>query len=279
MSNSTQLSSSALIGENLFLRLAEPGVKIGKIHSVFSNGFNLQFKHQLVFVGKHGTGLSAFGLTIAARPFEVLKQSLTAGQMVRIQADTWTFYTRPQIKTLILTQVDMMDLSIPHVTMPQIQASGLVSEIERARALDLSGFKQSQPLLALFQKWLSWSLDDDRSDLVRQLIGAGVGLTPTGDDFLQGMVLMEQALDLPGDLQAEVLEQLENRQTTDVSQAYYEALFAGEVNQSWVTLLQEIQLGTEASLGPIILEIQAYGSTSGNDILVGVLTFLQQIKD
>lgn len=279
MSNSTQFSSSVVIGRSLFLRLAEPGVKIGKIHSVFPNGFNLRLKHQLIFVGKQGSNLSAFGLMLAAKPFEAIRQSLFVGQMVRLQADTWTFYTRPQIKTLILKQHDVVDLNIPRVTLQQIQASGLVSGIEQARALDLSGFKQSEQLLSILQKWHRQSSQDDRSVLVRQLIGAGIGLTPTGDDFLQGMMLMEQALGLPGDLQASVLEQLETRQTTDVSQAYYQALFAGEVNQSWVALLLEVQLGAEANLRWMIQEIQAYGSTSGNDILVGVLTFLQHIKD
>lgn len=279
MTKSNQLSSSVVLSRSIALRLNESGVKMGKIHSVFPNGFNLVLNKKLVFVGKHGSNLSAFGLTIEARPFERIRQQLEVGQMVRLHTDYWTFYTRPHVLTLQLKDKSSLDLTVPNVTLQHLIDSQLVSVIKAAGAFALSGFNQSEQLQNQYHAWLEENANSDRSVVIRQLIGAGVGLTPTGDDFLQGMMLIEMALGQSDQLRTAVQKELNLRKTTDVSEAYYQALFEGQVNQSWVDLLIEIQKGKAAELEPIVKQIQAYGATSGNDILVGVLTYIQEIQN
>lgn len=279
MTNSNQLSSSIILSHSVALRLNDSGVQMGKIHSVFPNGFNLVLNNKLVFVGKHGSNLSAFGITIEANPFEKIRPQLAVGQMVRLHTDYWTFYTRPYVLTLQLKDKKTLKLTVPNVTLQQIADSDLVAVINAAGAFALSGFGESEQLRQHYTSWLEGDTSNDRSSIIRQLIGAGIGLTPTGDDFLQGMMLMEMALGLSDHLRTAVKKELSMRQTTDVSEAYYEALFAGQVNQSWVNLLHAIQNGKAAEIKPIVKQIQAYGATSGNDILVGVVTYIKEIQD
>lgn len=114
--------------------------------------------------------------------------------------------------------------------------------------------------------------------LVRDLVGAGIGLTPSGDDFLQGMVLIESSLGERTTLRQQVEAVLQDRTTTAVSHAYYSALFAGKVNLSWVKLLRAVkEQASVATITALVQDIQHYGATSGNDILVGIATGLKSI--
>ncbi len=253
-----------------------------KVHSVFPNGFNLIMEQQLIFIGKHGSDLSAFGLTLDARVFDQLKAVLVVGQRVRLSAIAWTFYTRPILLQLVPGNFKKIAVEIVPVSRELFKASPLVDIIETADVFRQSGFARSPELMELLEIWQA-KADDTGSllqpDIVRQLIGAGIGLTPSGDDFLQGMLLVEQAMSAEPSLENCVQAALKDRSTTAVSVAYYQALFAGKVNTSWVNLLTAVK-GTQdqvADLTAAVHQIQQYGATSGNDILLGIQMALKFI--
>lgn len=254
-----------------------------KVHSVFPNGFNLELKGQLIFIGKHGADLSAFGLTIAAAAFSQLHSTLLAGQRVRITPTVWTFYTRPTLIQLFPSNFKKIAVDIVRISLDQLKASRLSECIKAADVFSNSGFypsNQSKDLLDLLDQWqqvVRHSGNLVQPDLLRQFIGAGIGLTPSGDDFLQGMLLIEQAIGQSDALAQCVQHALQERSTTDVSLAYYHALFAGKVNTSWVNLLTAVKEGDQANLKAAVHQIQAYGATSGNDILLGIWNVLKFI--
>lgn len=251
-----------------------------KVHSVFPNGFNLDLKGQLIFIGKHGSDLSAFGLTLDARVFNELQRTIVVGQRVRITATTWTFYTRPTLLQLVPSNLKKVAVDIVPVTLEHLKSSPLEATIEAADVFAQSGFAQSIALNQLLDQWqqaVRRSGHLVQPDLIRQFIGAGMGLTPSGDDFLQGMLLIEQAIGKDDGLAQCVQQALQERTTTAVSLAYYQALFAGKVNTSWVDLLTALIEGREGNLTAAVQQIQAYGATSGNDILLGMLNVLKFI--
>lgn len=257
-----------------------------KVHSVFPNGFNLDLKGQLIFIGKHGADLSAFGLAIEAAAFSQLHSTLLVGQRVRITPTVWTFYTRPSLIQLFPSNFKKIAVDIVQISLDQLKASCLNEYIEAADVFNKSGFSQShqspqsRDLLNLLDQWqqvVRHSGNLVQPDLLSQFIGAGIGLTPSGDDFLQGMLLIEQAIGQSDALAQCVQQALQERSTTDVSLAYYHALFAGKVNTSWVNLLTAVKEGQQASLKAAVQQIQAYGATSGNDILLGMLNVLKFI--
>lgn len=247
-----------------------------KVHSVFPNGFNLELKGQLIFVGKHGGDLSAFGLTIEKGAFEKLSAHLEVGQIVKITPKIWTFYTRPTLLQLVPSKFSKVFLDIPMVTREDLRNSQLLMIIEEVKALEASGFSVSEGLMTTLKSWPNTG--EVPVKLVRDLVGAGIGLTPSGDDFLQGMILIESALGERTTFRQQVEVVLQDRTTTAVSHAYYSALFAGKVNLSWVKLLRAVkEQASVATITALVQDIQHYGATSGNDILVGIATGLKSI--
>lgn len=247
-----------------------------KVHSVFPNGFNLELKGQLIFISKHGEDVSAFGLTLEKRVFEQLSAHLQVGQRVKMTPELWTFYTRPTLLQLVPSKLNKVVLDIPKVTREDLRNSQLLTIIEEVRALENSGFAHSENLMTALKQWSHE--DEIPEQLIRDLVGAGIGLTPSGDDFLQGLLLIESALGEKKRLCQQVETVLKDRTTTAVSHAYYSALFAGKVNLSWVNLLRAVKAqASVATITALVQDIQHYGATSGNDILVGIATGLKSI--
>lgn len=281
MNNHSLTFEKAYISSYVRQLILQQGSIQARIHSIFSNGFNLKYNDSLLFVGKNEESLSAIGFAINTADLDLIQSALTVGDPVKISpffssseeklSLTFTCYTRPLVTTAIFPSIQSIDLSIPHVTQEQISKSGLLHHLEEADVWTQSGFASSQltPLYNNFVSLISTST-------VSSLIGAGVGLTPSGDDFLQGMILFEAITGSGSFLKNLVKQQLQHRSTTDVSLAYYEALFDGYVNVQWIKLCTAILTENEQQLIEAIKKIQAYGATSGNDSLVGVLTFLKQ---
>lgn len=106
-----------------------------KVHSVFPNGFNLDLNGQLIFVGKHNSDISAFGMTIEAQAFKELQASLVVGQRVRITPSAWTFYTRPTLIQLLATNFEKLVVDIVPISLEALQDSPLERYIEEANVL------------------------------------------------------------------------------------------------------------------------------------------------
>jgi uncharacterized protein YoaH (UPF0181 family) len=285
MNNPSLTFKEAYISSYVRQLILQQGSIQARIHSIFSNGFNLKYNHSLLFVGKNEESLSAIGLAINTADLKLIQSALTVGDPVKISpffssseeklSLTFTCYTRPLVTTAIFPSIQSMDLSIPHLTHEQIRKSGLLHRLEEADVWAQSGFASSQ-LSQMYHNLVNCNENLIFEKAISSLIGAGVGLTPSGDDFLQGMILFEAITGNGTYLKNLVQQQLQYRSTTDVSLAYYEALFDGYVNAQWIKLCTAILTENEQQLIEAIKKIQAYGATSGNDSLVGVLTFLRQ---
>ncbi|MCQ4088311.1 DUF2877 domain-containing protein [Saccharibacillus sp. JS10] len=258
----------------------------GKVHSIFSNGFNLKVGKRLWFVGKGEAYLSAIGFTIDTENFDLIAQGLSVGTLIKIsphcssagkQFDlVLTVYVRPQPMILILTSIQNVDVSIPRIPLEDWYASDILQKLEQAQVRQNSGF--AAPPLDQIDARLSEGSAEFSADTVQSLIGAGIGLTPSGDDFLQGMILLEQITQSKPIIADFTRQALQIRSTTDVSLAYYQTLFDGYIHPTWRHLCSAIQNRDSSKITAAIQHIQAYGATSGNDSLLGVLTFLRQAK-
>jgi hypothetical protein len=127
----------------------------------------------------------------------------------------------------------------------------------------LSG--HAQPALDALERWL---VGNALADEAQQLIGLGPGLTPSGDDYLGGMLV---ALRLSGRaMQAEGLwrwlqPRLKDR-TSAISAAHLAAAAAGEAHE---TLHQFLNGSLDFD------RLSAIGHTSGWDALAGVVAVLK----
>jgi hypothetical protein len=127
----------------------------------------------------------------------------------------------------------------------------------------LSG--HAQPALEALERWLVGNALGDEAE---QLIGLGPGLTPSGDDYLGGMLV---ALRVAGrGVQADGLwrwlQPRLNGRTSAISAAHLTAAAAGEAHEALHDVLN----------GDLNLEkLDAVGHCSGWDALAGALAVLQ----
>lgn len=244
-----------------------------KIHSVFPNGFNLNFNGELVYISYHQEGLlSARGISIDQSVFDAITPYLKIGVQVRVKEQQLVFYTRPYIFTVHFTERKVKDLKVRPLTEDELEAFGFQSRLEQLNLLKHSGFATNENLMMILNEIKR--KNEVNTNHIKRLIGAGIGLTPTGDDFLQGLIFMEQTLQNRPHIQTLVEEQLTQRSTTDVSLSYYQAIFDGYSNEPLVLLAQAIKEGNEEAFHQAISYIRQYGETSGYDLLTGMGQYL-----
>lgn len=245
-----------------------------KIHSVFPNGFNLSFNGVLVYMSYHQKGmLSAIGLSMDRDVFDKISPHLKVGMQVRVRGKQWVFYTRPHVFTVNMSNISIKNLEIIPVTRNETQQILFANRLEALNLLKHSGFSADERLLATLRD--IQKMNEIKTKHITQLIGTGIGLTPTGDDFLQGLIFMEKSLDKPPRIQTIVQQQLKERSTTDVSMSYYQAVLAGYSNEPLVLLFQAVKAQDERAFNQAIDYIRNYGMTSGYDLLMGMYMYLQ----
>lgn len=109
------------------------------------------------------------------------------------------------------------------------------------------------------------------------LAGLGVGLTPSGDDFLMGLMygLWASLPEKDARSIAELIFASAAGQTTALSREWLAAVVHGEVNERWHTLFSATIHGQGALIAEAVKEICVVGATSGVDALCG---FVQALK-
>jgi hypothetical protein len=107
------------------------------------------------------------------------------------------------------------------------------------------------------------------------LLGLGIGLTPSGDDYLVGLLAgMEAAGDPARFGLAEAIGRQAPARTTAISAASLRHAARGAFSERLHDLLLALARGDVAGLETPIRRVMAYGATSGTDTLVGLLAAL-----
>jgi len=130
----------------------------------------------------------------------------------------------------------------------------------------LSG--HAQPALEAIERWLVGNALDDEA---QTLIGLGPGLTPSGDDYLGGVLIALRQLGR--EVQARGLWRwLEPRlkRTSAISAAHLAAAAAGEGHEALHACLRAL-CERDADWTQVLAELESVGHTSGWDSLAGVV--------
>jgi Protein of unknown function (DUF2877) len=119
-----------------------------------------------------------------------------------------------------------------------------------------------------------WSAPASRAATL--LVGLGPGLTPSGDDFLGGLLLALTAChanDLRDALWESIVDEL-NDLTVPVSAMHLTAAAAGMGAEAMHAMLHAILTGDTAALPDRLNVVAQHGATSGWDALAGMVTGL-----
>lgn len=109
--------------------------------------------------------------------------------------------------------------------------------------------------------------------------GLGIGLTPSGDDFLTGLLATWQYFDTPlskkiASCNSQWLQKVKRR-TTTISYFMLKQCLEGQVNEALLDVLDNM----DGNAIPYFQRVLAIGSTSGTDMLTGVSVAYQQLID
>lgn len=113
---------------------------------------------------------------------------------------------------------------------------------------------------------------------VSRLRGAGLGLTPSGDDFIAGLLLATHVLERTRgrDLEALRIAIVQAARTSNVlADSFLHLAFEGRVFESMKALLSALARGRARDVAGAGERLFAVGETSGADTAVGLLLTLQ----
>ena len=103
------------------------------------------------------------------------------------------------------------------------------------------------------------------------LAGRGIGLTPSGDDFLAGAMLWAWLAHPAPVPFCRMVAEVAVPRTTTLSAAFLRAAARGECDANWHRLLAALSTDSAAQLAPAVQQVVAHGATSGADMLAGFL--------
>jgi hypothetical protein len=128
----------------------------------------------------------------------------------------------------------------------------------------------AQPALEALDRWLAGNA---LAPEAAQLIGLGPGLTPSGDDYLGGILVALRRIGRGA--QADSLWRwLEPRlagHTGELSIAHLAAAAAGEAHEAVHGLLEDLSAWEAPDLNPALARLDAVGHSSGWDALAGIV--------
>lgn len=242
------------------------GRAFGHVHSVFSSSLNLELEGRLVHVGAAGGHLSCIGLTIEAADFAGLLRGLSAGDVVVAREGAVRLYGRDGMARLALADAELADCSCP--VLEGDAARWLLDRLaDRGPECRAGLDRSSSDELAVLAE-CGWEEARGRRALA-YLVGRGPGLTPSGDDALLGYATA-LAMGGFGFGCARAVAAASRGRTTDVSEAYADALAAGWVNPVHAAVARAAQVHSELDLDCAFSEIAGIGHTSGWDALLGM---------
>jgi hypothetical protein len=134
--------------------------------------------------------------------------------------------------------------------------------------------RHARPALEALDRWLAGEALGDEAE---RLIGLGPGLTPSGDDYLGGMLIALRLWSLPARA-ASLWEWLEPRlaaRTSELSAAHLAAAAEGEGHEALHEALRNLAAGSRR-WDEVLGALSAVGHCSGWDGLAGALSVVRR---
>ncbi|MFS0783160.1 DUF2877 domain-containing protein [Bacillus sp. 1P06AnD] len=255
------------------------GRQYGHIHSIFHNCFNIMIGDQLIYFGNKSHFDIPFGVMLDDAAYSLLSESVKVGEVVVFHPGKIMFYGSTRIKQLTFLELKERSLSIPKIDLTVLELYQAYAQLEdwmrKGHVEKKTGLSFSLPLE--FNRYFSedqrrlWQLIDtyvnkeNSAEGAVYFLGRGIGLTPSGDDLVTGLMVVLQAF-------GEDVELPDGYQTTAVSNAYLHAAGQGFATSILIEVVHSLQ-------GKNLLkkcgELVSFGHSSGYDTLFGLLAALQ----
>jgi len=262
-----------------FLPLYLKNHRVGKVHSKFDKGLNLQFDDDLVFISSVENPLAAFGLNLEKAKLERILESVRIDDLVINKENRLIFYSVDGTMQVYYNNVEEINLNFPKIKcgICEIGNTKLYQYLESIAFEKLIGIDLDEKTV----QYIELLLKSDKSDLDLNFIsisffaGRGKGLTPSGDDLLIGFTM---ALMMFGEFdiwKKSLASWVTKNTTTMISVAYLRALLKGYVSANFIRLLKLIDDREIDNIEKTVKDVMSFGHTSGCDTLFGFLLGLK----
>ena len=258
----------------------------GSVHSIYNRTINLLFDGRLLALQSRGSPLSPLSLELdcSGDGFSALR--ISPGLEVLRGPEGLSVGGRVfSLSSVTVWDSSLSDRSNP----PWLPASSFLRDC-LAGLMPTGGFAdlvlpggslwRASPSALAAGKYLAACSAAVRTEAwteaareLSRLLGLGEGLTPSGDDFLCGVLAASYGFPSPSAqslrraLELQLLPRL--RETNDISAAFLRCTLEGHFSQAVIALLQG------ESRGEIIRRFGEIGHSSGADTLSGILYFAE----
>lgn len=250
----------------------------GNVHSIFQSSFNIQFDKSLIHIGPLGTPLSSFGINIPKVQLNTILNKVTIGDTVE-SVDRKIVIRTEEVFVVDIDNFTTKDLRIyPAPIDTRILKSNAIYRM----ILGINYEKKSGIIHSQYEKNMLCKLLSCRNDtkiikgVISYFFGRGIGLTPSGDDFLSGIVMVESFFTQSSTWKSILEKYINVHETTDVSLNYYHSLLNGFVSENFLNLFRNLYIDVDTTKARrIVKSITNYGHTSGYDTLLGIIFALK----
>lgn len=252
------------------------------VHSVYQKAINLKTDSALLTLQPVGSVLSPISLITSCDRSAFSKLPVTSGQELSFLPDfRHTSVTDLSLPFFSLAQAELRDLctivghAIALSASPELPANVRGIELIFNQPELVSESLSMSAIRSNLSELLRSSSVQKNVDILCRLIGLGIGLTPSGDDFLCGFLaglrLCHSAFDDAAIMQTALSQTILSHtdRTNDISAAFLKSAAAGQFSRP-VHLLREAFLTPEA----IYQAFSGIGHSSGIDTLCGIYTAL-----
>ena len=253
------------------------------VHSSFQNGLNLIGKNGLVFIGTRKNGELPFGIHLKDEDvYDIINNNKLKG--IIWDREESSFIAEEFVIDLSKSRVYDSHLNI-------VEDSNIKNSIKYLKdtllsVTDNTGFDESIDSLISNNKFIIGIQENLNSNSTKQidaslrkLIGRGRGLTPSGDDFLIGLLWVNSISAIIGkDFYTSLMTlAIDENLTTDISINYYKEAFKGNFSSPLINLYNSLIYCDEIKINFCIEEIINCGHTSGIDTLAGIVFGLKYL--
>ncbi len=274
----TELNKSKEAISNL-LPLYLKQASVGKVHSKFNNGLNIQVDDYLIYLGCSGMPLAAFGMNIAGEKLKQLLAAVRIGELVVSKENKLIFYSGYGVIPIEYKDFDAIDLTLPQIkcNINTLSHSQLYQFLETIAFEKCVGLELDEKTGKYVELLVYGNKTDSKvnSAVINFFAGRGKGLTPSGDDILLGFTLALMSFGEFDVWKKMLALEVAGDKTTLISVAYLRALLSGYASEHFIGLIKLLDDADEKAIEKTINEVRSYGHTSGNDSLFGFFLGLQ----
>ena len=276
MTQTIHILDNVILSQAVFDYLTSHDTISGRIHSIFQNGFNIQCGDYLLYVSFRKHSLGPFDIQFSQRHFQTIRPFITIGQPITLNKIRLKIAGATSCQ-LSFYSYHLVDTSLPDVILNRDALELLLHSLTQYENDLNSGRHSSKALDETINQLNEGTLAFEQ--FIRMIFGLGIGLTPSGDDMLQSMLVLESVLDSRDQVRLQVLESLQLSQTTDVSTSYYHLILQGFVGQDWRRLLLGLDATDADAVSASLQSILSVGQTSGADSLLGLVLYLRYLLE